>query len=188
MGFARQVANRVVFVDAGQIVEVNEPAAFFDAPTVSERRRTTKSLRTRTEYPCARIAGEPDACGCLPRHPQARQADAMRRSSRCRRRLRRRFERLQHEAGFVRQAISDFAIPDRRALRVDTPVFDERTRAEMTNAETAEHGFRGSIVTPAEITRSKAPGICVPAGSSSVKRALVNARSASTVIHGASRA
>ena len=32
MGFARQVANCVVFMDAGQIVEVNEPAAFFDAP------------------------------------------------------------------------------------------------------------------------------------------------------------
>src|SRR5438552_330466 len=29
MGFARQVANRMVLLDAGQIVEVNEPAAFF---------------------------------------------------------------------------------------------------------------------------------------------------------------
>ena len=32
MGFARQVANRMVLMDAGQIVEVNEPEAFFDAP------------------------------------------------------------------------------------------------------------------------------------------------------------
>jgi general L-amino acid transport system ATP-binding protein len=32
MGFARQVADRVIFMDAGQIVEVNEPDAFFDAP------------------------------------------------------------------------------------------------------------------------------------------------------------
>jgi general L-amino acid transport system ATP-binding protein len=32
MGFARQVANRIVFMDAGQIVEVNEPRAFFGAP------------------------------------------------------------------------------------------------------------------------------------------------------------
>jgi general L-amino acid transport system ATP-binding protein len=32
MGFARQVANRVIFMDAGQIVEVNEPNAFFDNP------------------------------------------------------------------------------------------------------------------------------------------------------------
>jgi general L-amino acid transport system ATP-binding protein len=32
MGFARQVANRVVFMDAGQIVEANEPDAFFDHP------------------------------------------------------------------------------------------------------------------------------------------------------------
>ena len=32
MGFARQVADRVVFMDAGQIVEVGEPLAFFDRP------------------------------------------------------------------------------------------------------------------------------------------------------------
>lgn len=32
MGFARQVANRVIFMDQGQIVEQNEPAQFFDNP------------------------------------------------------------------------------------------------------------------------------------------------------------
>ncbi|MDB5590793.1 MAG: transporter ATP-binding protein [Enterovirga sp.] len=32
MGFARQVANRVIFMDAGQIVEVNEPNEFFRNP------------------------------------------------------------------------------------------------------------------------------------------------------------
>jgi general L-amino acid transport system ATP-binding protein len=32
MGFARQIANRIVFMDEGQIVEVNEPKAFFDSP------------------------------------------------------------------------------------------------------------------------------------------------------------
>ncbi len=32
MGFARQVANRVIFMDAGRIVEANEPDAFFDNP------------------------------------------------------------------------------------------------------------------------------------------------------------
>ena len=32
MGFARQVANRVVFMDEGQIVEINAPEAFFAAP------------------------------------------------------------------------------------------------------------------------------------------------------------
>jgi general L-amino acid transport system ATP-binding protein len=32
MGFARQVANRMVLMDAGQIIEVNEPEAFFDHP------------------------------------------------------------------------------------------------------------------------------------------------------------
>ena len=32
MGFARQVANRVIFMDEGQIVEQNEPEAFFNNP------------------------------------------------------------------------------------------------------------------------------------------------------------
>ena len=32
MGFARQVANRMVFMDEGQIVEANTPQAFFDSP------------------------------------------------------------------------------------------------------------------------------------------------------------
>jgi general L-amino acid transport system ATP-binding protein len=32
MGFARQVADRVIFMDAGQIVEMNEPNAFFNNP------------------------------------------------------------------------------------------------------------------------------------------------------------
>ncbi len=32
MGFARKVANRVIFMDAGQIVEQNEPEEFFTNP------------------------------------------------------------------------------------------------------------------------------------------------------------
>ena len=32
MGFARQVANRVIFMDEGQIVEQNEPEEFFGSP------------------------------------------------------------------------------------------------------------------------------------------------------------
>ncbi len=36
MGFAKEVANRVIFMDAGQIVEQNEPNEFFDNPQ-SER-------------------------------------------------------------------------------------------------------------------------------------------------------
>ena len=32
MGFARQVADRVIFMDAGRIVEANEPEAFFSDP------------------------------------------------------------------------------------------------------------------------------------------------------------
>ena len=36
MGFARKVANRVIFMDEGQIVEQNEPEEFFNNPQ-SER-------------------------------------------------------------------------------------------------------------------------------------------------------
>ena len=43
MGFARRVANRVVFMDAGQIVEVSTPEAFFDAP----RHRRTQEFLSR---------------------------------------------------------------------------------------------------------------------------------------------
>ena len=39
MGFARRAADRVIFMDHGQIVEENTPAAFFDAPQ-SERARS----------------------------------------------------------------------------------------------------------------------------------------------------
>jgi len=39
MGFARKVADRVIFMDNGEIVEENEPNAFFDNPT-NERTKT----------------------------------------------------------------------------------------------------------------------------------------------------
>jgi general L-amino acid transport system ATP-binding protein len=32
MGFARQVANRVIFMDQGQIIEANTPEEFFKNP------------------------------------------------------------------------------------------------------------------------------------------------------------
>jgi general L-amino acid transport system ATP-binding protein len=32
MGFAKEVANRIVFMDAGQIIEANTPASFFASP------------------------------------------------------------------------------------------------------------------------------------------------------------
>jgi general L-amino acid transport system ATP-binding protein len=43
MGFARQVANRIVFMDAGRIVEQSEPAAFFANP----RHERTKAFLAR---------------------------------------------------------------------------------------------------------------------------------------------
>jgi len=39
MGFARQVANRIVFMDEGQIIEANDPDSFFDNPA-TDRART----------------------------------------------------------------------------------------------------------------------------------------------------
>ena len=41
MGFARKVADRVVFMDKGSIVEVSEPETFFTAP---ENERTHEFL------------------------------------------------------------------------------------------------------------------------------------------------
>jgi general L-amino acid transport system ATP-binding protein len=32
MGFARQVADRIIFMDDGQIVEIDEPKSFFENP------------------------------------------------------------------------------------------------------------------------------------------------------------
>ncbi len=42
MGFARQVADRIVFMDAGRVVEEAEPEAFFDHP---QHERTKKFLK-----------------------------------------------------------------------------------------------------------------------------------------------
>ncbi|MFM0392184.1 amino acid ABC transporter ATP-binding protein [Paraburkholderia phytofirmans] len=39
MGFARAVADRILFMDQGEIVEDNEPAQFFDAPKTERARR-----------------------------------------------------------------------------------------------------------------------------------------------------
>ncbi|MCY1545989.1 Glutamine transport ATP-binding protein GlnQ [compost metagenome] len=39
MGFARQVADRVVFMDQGQVIEHGCPAQVFDAPMHERTRR-----------------------------------------------------------------------------------------------------------------------------------------------------
>jgi len=39
MGFAREVANRIAFMDGGQIIEVEEPEAFFTSPKEERTRR-----------------------------------------------------------------------------------------------------------------------------------------------------
>jgi general L-amino acid transport system ATP-binding protein len=48
MGFARQVANRVIFMDGGQIIEVNEPDAFFTSPQHKRARRFLRVQRSRS--------------------------------------------------------------------------------------------------------------------------------------------
>ena len=46
---ARQVADRVVFMDAGEIVEINEPDAFFDDPREARAQRfLSQVLHTRS--------------------------------------------------------------------------------------------------------------------------------------------
>jgi ABC-type sugar transport system ATPase subunit len=47
MGFAKTVANRVTFMDAGEIIEENEPNAFFNK---SENKRTKLFLRQILAY------------------------------------------------------------------------------------------------------------------------------------------
>jgi ABC-type polar amino acid transport system ATPase subunit len=39
MGFAREVADRVVFMDAGQVVEVGPPTTFFTSPREERTKR-----------------------------------------------------------------------------------------------------------------------------------------------------
>ncbi|GAA3888293.1 amino acid ABC transporter ATP-binding protein [Leifsonia kafniensis] len=44
MGFARKAADRVIFMDAGQIVEQNTPAAFFESPQTERARSFLASV------------------------------------------------------------------------------------------------------------------------------------------------
>jgi general L-amino acid transport system ATP-binding protein len=47
MGFARQVADRVVFMDQGQIVEVNTPTEFFTNPRHERTRMFLSQILAR---------------------------------------------------------------------------------------------------------------------------------------------
>ncbi len=44
MGFAREVADRSVMMDAGQIVEIAEPARFFTAPESPSTRASIEAV------------------------------------------------------------------------------------------------------------------------------------------------
>ena len=58
MGFARKVANRVIFMDQGQIVEQNTPAEFFDNPQ-HERTKLFLSARSCTSRICRHASASP---------------------------------------------------------------------------------------------------------------------------------
>lgn len=47
MGFAREVADRVWFMDAGRIVEIATPDKFFGYPEHPRAKRFLSDLRTR---------------------------------------------------------------------------------------------------------------------------------------------
>jgi len=47
MGFAREVADRVVFMDAGEIVEIAAPATFFDHPQADRTRQFLSQILGR---------------------------------------------------------------------------------------------------------------------------------------------
>jgi general L-amino acid transport system ATP-binding protein len=47
MGFARAVADRVIFMDEGEIVEQDTPAAFFDNPRNERTRRFLSQILDR---------------------------------------------------------------------------------------------------------------------------------------------
>lgn len=47
MSFARSVADRVIFMDAGEIVEENTPDAFFDAPKADRTQQFLSQILTR---------------------------------------------------------------------------------------------------------------------------------------------
>jgi ABC-type polar amino acid transport system ATPase subunit len=44
MGFARRMANRVVFMDEGELVEQDVPAAFFGTPQTERAKRFLAKL------------------------------------------------------------------------------------------------------------------------------------------------
>jgi len=45
MGFAREVADRVWFMDAGRIVEIGKPADFFDRPATERAQKFLAEIR-----------------------------------------------------------------------------------------------------------------------------------------------
>jgi general L-amino acid transport system ATP-binding protein len=44
MGFARQVADRVIFIDSGQILESGDPGSFFERPQHERTRAFLKQI------------------------------------------------------------------------------------------------------------------------------------------------
>jgi ABC-type polar amino acid transport system ATPase subunit len=49
MGFVRQVADRVIFMDEGRIVEENSPAEFFENPQNERTKSFLSSVLSHTD-------------------------------------------------------------------------------------------------------------------------------------------
>ena len=60
MGFARQVANRVIFMDQGQIIEENEPDEFFSNPRHDRTKTSSPSTTTQMVVRCTSAPGPAD--------------------------------------------------------------------------------------------------------------------------------
>ena len=58
MGFARQVANRIVFMDEGQIVEQNAPQAFFSHPENERTREFLSKILDHQSFEARSAPGE----------------------------------------------------------------------------------------------------------------------------------
>ena len=63
MGFAKAVANRVIFMDQGQIVEQAPPDEFFNHPK-SERTKASKRSRSASATSCVRMVSSRRATSC----------------------------------------------------------------------------------------------------------------------------
>jgi polar amino acid transport system ATP-binding protein len=69
MGFAREIASRVCFLEDGQIVEEAPPAQLFSAPADERTQRFLRRITDARRLLCCRL--QPSPTGAIPRGPGA---------------------------------------------------------------------------------------------------------------------